>query len=119
MASLVLKKVFGRIEYFSLVDVLCDQGFPEPEIVLLLNLYSDQIGYVEIDKDFPILCGEKQGDTISSLLFNAATEYLFLKMERNIACTWVAFERRCREIDEYKICRRCNFICQEFKRLII
>ena len=77
LASLDLKKAFDRIEYFSLFEALREQGIPEPEIALLLNLYSDQTGYVELDQGFPILRGVKQGDIISSLLFNAAIEYLF------------------------------------------
>ena len=84
LASLDLKKTFDRIEYFALSDALRDQGLPEPEIALLLNLYSNQTGYVEIGKGFPILRGVKQGDIISSLLFNAAIEYLFKKWKTKL-----------------------------------
>ena len=74
LASLDLKKTFDRIKNFALFDISKDQRLPEPEIALLLNLYTNQTTYVEIGKRYPILRGVKQRDTINSLLFNAATE---------------------------------------------
>ena len=79
LASLDLKKAFDRIEFSVLFDALRSQEVRRPELALLLNLYSKQVGHVKGNKSFQFLRGVKQGDVLSSLLFNAAIEYVFGK----------------------------------------
>ena len=77
IASLDLKKAFDRVEHFALFEALRDQGLPEAELAVLLDLYWDQTGSANGSRRFSILRGVKQGDTLSSLLFNAVIENVF------------------------------------------
>ena len=71
MISLDLRKAFDRIQFRPLFAALRDQGVPESYIHLLGLLYNDQQGTVNGSTLFDILRGVKQGDVISSMLFNA------------------------------------------------
>ena len=77
MASLDLKKAFDRVSYSAIFEALRSQGIDEPMIALLLDLYSMQSGSTRGGKAFPIRRGVRQGDIISSIIFNAVLEYAF------------------------------------------
>ena len=74
-----LKKAFDRLEHSSLFDALRQQGLDQSEIALLLDLYTEQRGSANGSYEFDVLRGVKQGDTLSSLLFNVALEHVFRK----------------------------------------
>lgn len=74
--SLDLRKAFDRVEYTSLFEALREAALPEGYIALLSKLYSSQTGRVK-DETFPISRGVKQGDVISSVLFNCVIEMAF------------------------------------------
>ena len=76
IASLDLKKAFDRIKFSTLFIALREQAIADPELALLQSLNSDQIGFISKDCSFPILRGVRQGDVISSLLFNAVLELI-------------------------------------------
>ena len=76
-AALDFKKAFDSIEHDSIWAALERQGVPTCYINTLAKLYSKQTGKVRTDKmskSFDIKRGTKQGDPLSSLLFNAVLE---------------------------------------------
>ena len=86
MLSLDLKKAFDKIEHAQLFDALRSQGVTEPYLALLHDLYADQMGTANGSRGFKIMRGAKQGDVLSSLLFNAAWESVCIpKMETEVA----------------------------------
>ena len=73
------KKAFDSVTHRSLWRSLSKQGVPDGYIYLLDKLYTDQVGVVKTDrfsKEFSVEKGVKQGDPLSSLLFNSASEQL-------------------------------------------
>ena len=77
MASPDLKKAFDRVEHSSLFGALRQQDIDDPSIALLLDIYYGQHGSVQGSRSFDISRGVRQGDVISSLLFNAVIEHVF------------------------------------------
>ena len=81
-----LRKAFDRIQFGPLFAALREQGVPEGYIHLLGLLYKDQKGTVNGSAFFDILRGVKQGDVISSMLFNAGLETAFRSWKRRLGC---------------------------------
>ena len=77
MISLDLRKAFDRIQHEPLFEALREQGVPNPYIQLLAALYENQQGCVNGSRMFLIQRGVKQGDVLSTLLFNAGLEAAF------------------------------------------
>ena len=80
VAGLDFKKAFDTVEQECIWQALTRQGVPAPYTKLLANLYKDQTATVRTDKiskPFNITRGTKQGDPLSSLLFNALLEDIF------------------------------------------
>ena len=75
--SLDLRKAFDTIKFLPLFAALRRQGVPEAYVQLLSALYEKQIGTVNGSSPFNILRGAKQGDVLSSMLFNAGLEEAF------------------------------------------
>ena len=90
MISLDLRKAFDRIQFGPLFDALREQEVPEAYVQLLSALYKDQKGCVSGSYLFPILRGVKQGDVLSSMLFNAGLESAFRvwqsKLRNHVFC---------------------------------
>ena len=86
MASLDLKKAFDRVEHASLFTVLRQQNIDDPSIALLLDMYFRQHGRVQGSRSFDISRSVRQGDDISSLVFNAVIEYVFQRWKRRLSC---------------------------------
>ena len=82
LISLDLRNTFDRIQFGPLFDALRDQGVSEGYVQLLGLLYSNQKGTVNGSTFFDILRGVKQGDVISSILFNAGLEAAFRSWKR-------------------------------------
>ena len=83
-ATIDFMKAFDSITHKSMWDALKSCGI-EHEYNLLRNLYRDQKATVLTDEEsdmFEIKKGTKQGDTLSSLLFNAVLQKA-LKGKRN------------------------------------
>ena len=85
IASLDLKKAFDRVEHKALFEALRTQGVDEPHLALLMDIYHGQVGSANGSRDFTIGRGVRQGDVLSSLLFNAALEMVFRKWKRRLA----------------------------------
>ena len=77
IASLDRKKAFDRIEHASLFAALRGQGIGEEYVALLMELYCDTLGSANGSRHFSLQRGVKQGDVLSSLLFNASLEMVF------------------------------------------
>ena len=77
MATLDFKKAFDTIIHSSIWNALEKQSIPATYIAVLRLLYSNQKARVQTDassRTFAICRGTKQGDPISSALFNAVLE---------------------------------------------
>ena len=79
-ATLDFKKAFDTVSHEALWSALAAQSVPTGYIDLLTRLYHSQTATVHTDKpsrEFNIKRGTKQGDPLSSLLFNALSEQIF------------------------------------------
>jgi len=79
------EKAFDSVEMNALWNALQEQGIPGRLIRLLRNIYSKAKSEVRINSDdrvdINIARGVRQGDTISPLLFNAALERIFRRLD--------------------------------------
>ena len=84
LAAVDFMKAFDSVEHDSIWLALREQGVGEEYIALLQALYTDQTGVVTTavrSKVFDIKRGTKQGDPLSTLLFNAVLEHVFGKLK--------------------------------------
>ena len=84
VAAVDFKKAFDSVKHAALWKSLRDQKVPEGYIRLLDKMYDEQIGVVRtecLSKEFRIAKGVKQGDPLSSLLFNSASENIMRKLK--------------------------------------
>ena len=72
-----LRKIFDIVNHSSIFQALGYHGLQPPYIALLQKLYSSQTGSIGNSKVFDILCGVKQGDILSALLFNCVLDIAF------------------------------------------
>ena len=84
IASLDLKKAFDKISFPSIFSALRAQGISDEMVSLLLDLYAHQHGRVSGSKLFAIHRGVKQGDVISSIIFNATIEFVFQRWKTRL-----------------------------------
>ena len=84
------EKAFDSIEHDAIWKASTRQWVNEGYIELLMRLYANQHGQVSVDgtlsRQFDLARGTKQGDPLSSLLFNAVLEDVF----RDIRPKWSA-----------------------------
>ena len=77
MMSINLCKAFDIIEYASIFRALGYHGLSPAYTILLQSLYSNQIGTGGESSPFKILRGVKQGDILSSIIFNCVLDIAF------------------------------------------
>jgi len=83
-AALDFKKAFDSIDQTYLWNALGEQNVPKTYIEVLQGLYRSQSAQVKTDKmsrEFVIERGTKQGDPLSSLLFNAVLERVMRRVK--------------------------------------
>ena len=86
VSAIDFKKAFDTIDQNKLWQALHRQGTPTEYIHMLQSLYSQQTATVKTDKaskPFNIQRGVKQGDPLSSLLFNALLEDIFKQLKQS------------------------------------
>ena len=84
VSALDFKKAFDMVSHGSLWKALQEQGVHSGYVNLIKKLYSDQHGIVKTDvtsKLFSIQRGVKQGDPLSSLLFNCISESMMRRLK--------------------------------------
>ena len=87
IAAVDFMRAFDSIEHHSIWQALREQNVPEGYVALLRRLYAGQTGTVVTDvqsESFRICRGTKQGDPLSTLLFNAVLESIFRRLKQ----TW-------------------------------
>lgn len=85
VATVDLKKPLDRVEYEGLFAALSRQHVPQNYLNLPRAICSGQVGTVEGHAPFDIERGVKQGDILSSLLFNASLEEALSKWKIRVA----------------------------------
>ena len=103
MISLDLRKAFDKIRFGPLFQALREQAVPESYIQLLSALYEKQQGCVNGSFLFAIQRGVKQGDVLSSMLFNAGLESAF-RVWRSKLCNHGFFTEWNNTIIECEVC---------------
>ena len=84
LASLDLKKAFDKITHKVIFEALRNQGIEEPLVAWIIDLYSNQTGCVDNNSEFLISRGVRQGDVLSSIIFNAALELIFQRWKAQL-----------------------------------
>ena len=75
--------IWSSVSCLYLWRITCT-GTNEPTIALLIELYYCQTGDTSESKTFSIRRGVRQGDIISSILFNAVLEHAFRKWKARL-----------------------------------
>ena len=84
IAAIDFSKAFDSISHRSMFEALSAHGVPMAYLDLLARLYEEQSAYIRGEcqsRRFPITKGTKQGDPISSLIFNAVLEEVMRKVK--------------------------------------
>ena len=84
IATVDFKKAFDTVDHHRLWAALARQRVPAPYVDLIREIYTDHKAVVRTDRpsrEFDIERGVKQGDPLSTLLFNAALEDVFRELK--------------------------------------
>lgn len=74
------QKAFDSVEHSSLWQALKKQGLEDKYLRVVKEIYKDAKAYIKMDragKEFPIKRGVRQGDPLSSNLFNSVIQEIF------------------------------------------
>ena len=82
--SFDLRIAFDRLDHSALFESIRHCGLPDGYIALLQQLYADQHGSANRTDAFQIKRGVKQGDVLSSVLFDCILDFAMAKWKRRI-----------------------------------
>ena len=85
VATVDFRKAFYSVYQSAIWRALAEQGVPAQYISLVKRVYDGQMGVVTSDADsmpFSISRGTKQGDPLSSRLFDAVLESIMRILKR-------------------------------------
>ena len=74
LSSMDLRKAFDTVDHTELFRALGHHGLDPAYIELLKRLYSGQTGSANGSRTFNILCGVRQGDVLSAIIFNCVLD---------------------------------------------
>ena len=84
MAFVDYEKAFDSLQHPAVFDALKKHGVEEKYINIMKEIYNNgtaQVRTESLSRKFKILKGVRQGDTLSPVLFTAALEEIFRRME--------------------------------------
>ena len=119
IASLDLKKAFDKIEHRALFAALRRQGVDEASVHLLMELYLDQAGTANGSRQFSINRGVKQGDAISSLLFNAALEEAFIRWKTRLSSEGILLDPSMERLTNIRFADDILLFAKDLNELIV
>eukprot|EP00973_Karenia_brevis_P063873 8878915-Karenia_brevis.AAC.1 len=84
LGAIDFQKAFDTISHSAIWAALEDQGVEPYFISLIMKLYANQVGQIctdRVSKTFSIRRGTKQGDPLSTLLFNSVLEHIMRPLQ--------------------------------------
>ena len=82
-----VKKAYDSVRREVLYNILIEFGIPKKLVGLIKMCLTETYSRVRVGKNlsdmFPVMNGLKQGDALSSLLFNFALEYAIRRVQVN------------------------------------
>ena len=94
-AAVDFEKAFDSVNHTAIWNALREQGVPEPYVQVLKRLYTRQTGQVVSDchsRTFVLGRGTKQGDPMSSTIFNAVLESLMRRLKEKWGAARIGFK---------------------------
>ena len=95
VAAVDFEKAFDSVNHSAIWNALREQGVPEPYVHVLRRLYTNQTGQVVSDchsRTFALGRGTKQGDPMSSTIFNAVLESLMRRLKEKWGASRLGFK---------------------------
>ena len=84
LLSMDLRKAFDTVDHSALFDAMTLHGVPACYVELIRILYCGQTGSVHGSGAFPIERGVRQGDVLSSVLFNCVLDIAFERWKQRL-----------------------------------
>ena len=79
-----MRKAFDTVAHQALLHALQHQGIANEYIALIASLYKSQSASVNGSRVFSVGRGVKQGDVLSTLLFNCVLDVAFERFKANL-----------------------------------
>ena len=84
MLSMDLFKAFDSVEHEAALYALIQQGVDPAYVALIATLYQYQLASVNESREFSVSRGVRQGDMLSSILFNCVVDVAFQRFKARL-----------------------------------